>query len=103
MKLHRIAAGLFLAALVFAMSGKTVHVLFEHHEDELCTESATHFHEKEHSCFICEFDFQLSDGFHFVQPELNLVVLEKEQPCVPTVFVFSLSHIDFTTRGPPVA
>ncbi|HLP14079.1 MAG TPA: hypothetical protein VK177_19260 [Flavobacteriales bacterium] len=100
---HRIISSLFLLALVFAMSGKTAHVVFEHHDEEACTERTIHFHEAEHSCFICEFDFQLSDGIHFTQPGLKIISFETEPVIAATVFVFSTSFFDFATRGPPVA
>ena len=63
----KISSFLFLVALLFALSGKTIHVLSEngHEHDFICSENSTHFHEQEHSCFICDFELQIVDDFNF--------------------------------------
>lgn len=104
-RINKIVALWFLAALLFAMSGRSVHILFEegHDHDFVCSESATHFHEAEHSCFICEFEFQLSDGSVDSDFNFNSFELINKEPSKEIFFVFSKSHFSFTSRGPPAA
>jgi hypothetical protein len=100
---QKILASLFLAALLFALSGKTIHVLFEHQEEQLCTENSTHFHEKEHTCFICDFEFQVADDFKYSDPEFRINTIVKEEVSNAIFFVFYETHFSFTSRGPPAA
>lgn len=103
--IQKILAAAFLVALLFALSGKTIHVISEsgHEHDFVCSESSTHFHEQEHTCFICDFELQLSDGYNFDSPELAISIILKEEASKSIFFVFSETHFSFTSRGPPAA
>jgi hypothetical protein len=93
----------FATALFFALAGRTVHVLFEHAHDKVCGESVTHFHEVEHACFICEFDFQVSDAFMAAQADPGKAVSEIRLFSEPASPVFSSNYFIDAIRGPPVA
>lgn len=98
----RIFSFVALFALCFALSGKTIHVLSEHHDEELCSETITHFHEQEHSCFICEFDFQQADAFLFHAIDLNAKIISFEKNGFAFDFTFQSFNQRVHSRGPPV-
>jgi hypothetical protein len=94
----------FFLLLVFAfpLLVKSVHD-FEHRVDFHCHEKTdTHYHEKEHSCELC--DYQLNQlheltfqSFAFETFQFNLVSLNTE--CSRFVSPY---QIHFSSRGPPV-
>jgi hypothetical protein len=102
-QLKNILSVIWLSALLFALSGKTVHVLFDHSHDHefVCSEKSTHTHKKEHSCFVCEFELQLADVFLYHQPSVACRILSEKHTALAAVFVASHSKFNFTQRGPP--
>lgn len=97
----RIFSFIALFALCLALSGKTIHVLTEHHDEELCSETITHFHEQEHSCFICEFDFQQADEFNFVRIDFTSKVIFADLNLAADNFTLQSFHELIHSRGPP--
>jgi len=104
-QLRNIFPVFWLTVLVFALSGRTVHVLFEHGHDHefVCSEKSTHVHEKEHSCFICDFELQVSDGISPRAVSFDYSLPQQPQTLAGNVFVSSLSKFNFSLRGPPAA
>ena len=102
---QKISATAFLAVLLFALSGKTIHVLSEdgHEHDFICSETSTHFHEQEHACFICDFELVVSDHGIPDGIQISYCCPIKEEVSNAIFFVFSETHFEFTSRGPPAA
>lgn len=100
--LHRIYALSWILVLLFALSGKSYHVLIEHHEEEVCGNSETHYHEKEHSCFICE--FELKDNaliFNHFEFQAEYSIKYNYFASLTQAFV-EASYYDKNPRGPPM-
>jgi hypothetical protein len=101
---QKILASLFLVALLFALSGKTIHVISEsgHDHDFVCSENSTHFHEQEHTCFICDFELQTSDGFWPLIGELTIFATEFSKTSIFLSLDLVKQSFSFDARGPPV-
>lgn len=90
-----------LLLFLFPLVEKQLHI-FDHQKETRCSATDKHFHEKEHSCRICE--FTISDPG--VLPDVQLNFILSEEVAVFRFFAESI-HIpeafqDLPSRAPPV-
>ncbi|MDF2435659.1 MAG: hypothetical protein K0Q95_35 [Bacteroidota bacterium] len=91
-----------LFLFLFPMAEKQVHA-FNHHTDEHCSSSDKHFHEEEHSCNICDFNFTDSALCPEDEISFSLAVISSDYNTYSENNYSEKAFYLLSSRGPPRA